>query len=1152
LRKTFTYLAFLFPFLFIVIYLTCGIFESSESEVVKNIGESYKHVYGKYGTEYTPFVKEFLVLKNDAFKERIAFSNSESYLKVIYDTSPVEVLSAGLADEFVFKSWFKLFLVIILIAIALFIRYLIQIYKNRIKVREGFKELKRKENLEARIVEKGKEQDELFNNNPIPMWVYDLDTLKFLFVNHAAVHHYGYTKEEFLSMTLKDIRPPEEIPKLEDNLSKPEKDIEKSSTWLHKKKDGTFIYVEIVSHCLPLKYGVRSRLVMALDVTEKVRLNNELINRGLQYRQLVEQAMVGILVVDSNTKIVFANAKICEMLNYTYEELTSLTIVDTYIKEEFQLILNRLDEVQLKGKVNYERKVRRKDGSFFYAEVSSAKLDDGRSLGLIKDITDRKIAEEELYKSKKQYQAFFEDDLTGIFISTPSGHMKTCNRSLLRILGFDSFDEIKDYDLNKLYPTRKDRNNLLRKLTEHKKVENIEVEMLNRRGERIYVIETIQGTFNSEDELIEIKGYMIDITKKKMAEIQFRKISQIVEQSPLSIIITDIGGKVEYANTKFLETNNCLLKEITGLDYISLERGLQETENSKTFISILKSDADWKGELQFINENGKLSWERISTFAINLTGDTTHRAIIKENITDNKYSEESLIHSESQLRSVWENTSDAMRLLNDHGIMIKVNNAFCKLFNKSRQELEGFPFYIIYKDPNENIISDFRKYFRNRTAIGILESESILWDSRKIWVENANSFIEIENQQPILLSIFRNVTVRKEAEAQLITAKEKAEELNSLKSNLLENMSHELRTPMIGILGFSQMLSVNLTNPEYREMANTIYLSGKRLLRTMDMVIDLSRVESNNLDLELREINICDAVSNELKIFEKEAENKKLFIKKLIREEKIIALLDERLFLQVFDNLMSNAIKFTKKGGVSVEVLTEQQGSGCIPVIQVTDTGIGIEKESLELIFHEFRQESEGFKRKFEGAGLGLSISKKFVEIMNGTISVESIPGEGSVFTLKFYNQSGKAKLKDINAAVINPKGELTNWHKNKILLVDDDENMWEIVKLILKKICVVDIAVNAERALQLVNKNSYDIILMDIVLGFGMNGIELTKEIRKIKGNESLPIIAVTAYAMPEDKTRFIEEGFTDYVSKPFDLNQFRRFIIEMLEPAK
>ncbi|MDR3626267.1 MAG: PAS domain S-box protein, partial [Ignavibacteriaceae bacterium] len=1057
--------------------------------------------------------------------------------------------------ESIVGAWSKLIILMILVfcIIAIAVWYVFKAYKSKVKSKEEIKNLKEKEYLTGQLVEKGKEYEELFENNPMPMWVYDLDTLKFLLVNDAAVYHYGYSKEEFLSMTLKDIRPETELEKLNSNLMLPENEIEVSNSWFHKKKDGAIINVEIYSHSLPVKNGLHSRLVMAKDVTEKYRLNKELKESEQRYKQLIEQSMVGILISSIDGKIKFANLKACELLNYTYEELTSLAIPDTYVDDENEVAADRIRNIQTEGMLYFERKVKRKDGSCFYADVIASKFGDGKIQSLINDITNRKKAEEELYRSEKQYKAFFEDDLTGVFSSNIFGHMITCNPSFLRIFDFKSIEEVLAYDLYNLYPSREARDSLLRKLKEEKRLEYFEIEMCSKTGRHLFILETMLGTFNTANELIEIKGYMIDITARKIAELQLRTISQIVEQSPLSIVITDRNGIIEYSNQKYLETSGFALNEIIGKKYSGLEKGLSLTGEAKAFLSAIDSDLEWKGELQYINRDGSVTWEMVSAVAIkDPSGEIAHKAVLTENITDKKRSEEYLVHSETRLRSVWENTSDAMRLINKDGIIINVNEAFCRLVNKTKQELIGSPFQIIYNGLSEESLKNFKEHFLEGTLTGIKEFESVLWDNRKIWVELSNSFIEVENQQNILLSIFRDITLRKEAEAQLVASKNKAEELNKLKDNFLSNMSHELRTPMIGIMGFSQLLSVNLDDHDFREMAQTIYMSGKRLLRTMDMIIDLSRIESSKVDLELKELNICEIIKNEVRSFENEALNKKLYLKINIKSEEIYALLDEKLFIQVLDNLISNGIKFTKTGGVTIEVFQEEIDNNTYPIIKIIDTGIGIEKENLDLIFHEFRQASEGYRRKFEGVGLGLSISKRFVDIMNGALSVASKLGEGSVFTLKLFKRNEAKELSGIKETGLIAAAMPTDWENNKILLVDDDESTAEIVKLVLKKIVAVYIAGSGEMALEMVMKNKYDIILMDIVLGSGMNGIETTKKIREITGYETIPIIALTAYAMPEDKPKFISEGLTHYVSKPFDLNQFRNFIVELLKSKR
>jgi PAS domain S-box-containing protein len=342
------------------------------------------------------------------------FNNAEWRIVV---TAPSRQITESVA-----KEWSKILILLILVffIIAVAIWYVFKAYRERIKTQEEIKHLQEKEYLSNQLVEKGKEYEELFENNPMPMWVYDLETLKFLLVNRAAVYHYGYSQSEFLSMNLKDIRPETEMEKLNSNLMLPENEIEVSNSWLHKKKDGTIINVEIISHSLPAKNGLHSRLVMAKDVTEKYRLNIELEKSEQKYKQLVEHSMVGILISDNEGKIQFANSKACELLNYNYEELISLTIPDTYTDDEYEVSKDRIRNIQTEGTLYFERKVKRKDGSFFYADVIASKFGDGKIQSLINDITNKKKAEEELHRSEKQYKAFFEDDLTGVFSSDPS------------------------------------------------------------------------------------------------------------------------------------------------------------------------------------------------------------------------------------------------------------------------------------------------------------------------------------------------------------------------------------------------------------------------------------------------------------------------------------------------------------------------------------------------------------------------------------------------------------------------------------------------------------------------------------------------------------------------------------------------------------
>ena len=248
----------------------------------------------------------------------------------------------------------------------------------------------------------------------------------------------------------------------------------------------------------------------------------------------------------------------------------------------------------------------------------------------------------------------------------------------------------------------------------------------------------------------------------------------------------------------------------------------------------------------------------------------------------------------------------------------------------------------------------------------------------------------------------RLVAELKEEGEELRNAKEKAEEMNRLKSSFLANMSHELRTPMIGILGYSEMLVEESKDEETMKAANIINESGRRLLNTLNMILNLSRIEAGKLNYEFSSIDVVEIVKDCCKLFEEAAIKKGLYLEIETKHKLLNLYLDDKMFREVINNLINNAIKFTSFGGVTIEILAETGDTGKWTIINVKDTGIGISKVDQVSIWEEFRQVSEGLGRSFEGTGLGLTLTKKFVEIMKGTITVESRCFEGSVFTVRF------------------------------------------------------------------------------------------------------------------------------------------------------
>ncbi|MCL5027927.1 MAG: PAS domain S-box protein [Bacteroidetes bacterium] len=516
------------------------------------------------------------------------------------------------------------------------------------------------------------------------------------------------------------------------------------------------------------------------------------------------------------------------------------------------------------------------------------------------------------------------------------------------------------------------------------------------------------------------------------------------------------------------------------------------------------------------------------------------------------------LKSEAEFRSVWENSFDAMRLCDENGIIVRVNRAFCKMMNRTREELEGKRFDVIYNSENDHESLEKYKYiFHNHTVQPKLETEINLIDKKKIWVELSNSYIEIKGQPTLLLSIFRDISERKNYENSLIIAKEKAEEMNRMKSNFMNNMSHEIRTPMVAILGYAQLVLDELENADPYLFLKGIVSSGRRLMETINSILDLSRIESGKIELKFKKINLVSESKEIIERLSILAEQKGLYIKFSAREDSILSLLDSNLYDQIVENLIGNAIKYTEKGGIIVEITKNYIEEENWSVLNIIDTGIGIPKESLEIIFEEFRQVSEGIGRRFEGSGLGLTITKKYVEMMHGKISVESRFGRGSVFSVRFKSClpdeiefESKIFQKEFPKTIIGKEGNIKP-NLARLLLVENDSGSINITRRFLKGLYELDCVEKGEDAIELVKNKKYDLILMDINLGYGKSGVETTLEIKNISGYENIPIVALTAYAMHSDKEYFLSIGLTHYLAKPFEKSDLINLIEQILHSS-
>ncbi|MEJ5350786.1 MAG: PAS domain S-box protein [Melioribacteraceae bacterium] len=454
-----------------------------------------------------------------------------------------------------------------------------------------------------------------------------------------------------------------------------------------------------------------------------------------------------------------------------------------------------------------------------------------------------------------------------------------------------------------------------------------------------------------------------------------------------------------------------------------------------------------------------------------------------------------------------------------------------------------------YEELWKRILSgkEWRGEFKNRKKNG-----EFYWESATI-----SPIKNDEGEITHFLAIKEDITEKKEMEFELKRALDSAEEASRLKSTLLSNMSHELRTPLTGIIGFASLLRDELNNAEHVDIVDKILKSGKRLLVTLNSILNLSEIESGTFPINITEFNLASYTKYFLTNYDKTAAEKSLSFNIEIQDEEICAVGDENLYKQILLHIVDNAFKFTPAGSVRIVVTSNQDSNNLQAVVKVIDTGIGIAKEDQTKIFREFRQLSEGIRRNFEGSGLGLAVAKKMAKLMNGDITVESELGKGSTFSIilpgvkiqETDDISQKKRLKPISER----KSKETKLNrKPKILSIEDNLLNAELVSLFLRDICNVDSAHNYSQAMEKIKNNKYEAVLVDINLGNGPSGIDFAKEIRKYHAYKNTPLIAITGYALLRDEKKLLNDGFDYYLAKPYDKEELIDILMQAIKFEK
>lgn len=527
-----------------------------------------------------------------------------------------------------------------------------------------------------------------------------------------------------------------------------------------------------------------------------------------------------------------------------------------------------------------------------------------------------------------------------------------------------------------------------------------------------------------------------------------------------------------------------------------------------------------------------------------------HTLRLEEEIERRTVLEASLRESEVRHRKIFESTVDGIINIDINGIIESINPAGMKLFGYTSTELVGNNICMLMPEPFASQHDIFiSKFSQTGSSVILGRNRELLARKKDGAVFPVDIALDemIVNGKHMFTGIIRDVSELKEAEKNIINAKEDAEHASHAKSEFLSSMSHELRTPLNAILGFGQLIQLEESLPEQvKDNVDEIIVAGNHLLELINEILDLSKIESGHIDLSLESVDYNDLIGECVSLVKPIAGLNEIKISNSLSSNKILLYGDRTRLKQVIVNLLSNAIKYNRRGGqVNINV---NHPNDNFYKISIKDTGLGIKEENLSQLFESFNR-LDAKNTDVEGTGIGLVITKKLVELMGGRIGVESEYGQGSDFWIEVPKYTGSI-VKAHSEVIKNiSEDKIKDKDKYKILYIEDNpSNLKLVVQLIaMKSGMKLFTAHTANLGLELAEIKIPDLILLDINLP-EMDGYKVLEKIRQNDKIKGIPVVGISANAMQNDFIKAEKAGFNDYLTKPLDIKKFYKTIEEIL----
>ena len=985
-----------------------------------------------------------------------------------------------------------------------------------------------------------------------PIGIFKTDAKgKTTYVNPQWTKITGISFERSTKKGWADILPPNEKEELlarwTDNMAA--KTISKEKLGI-VRPDGTVRW--ILGHAIPeIIDGKFAGYVGTItDITELVNVEQALRESENKYRSLAETSTDLILTFDINGKLTYLSPAVQRITGYPVDEVLHKHFWEFILPEYVESTIEKFKRGIGGGYIPlYEIELLYKNGKRVPVEVNSTAFYNTEKkivggLAVIRDITDRKKAEKALKESEARLKRFSQITQEGIIIHK-NGITIDANQAIFHILGYSADDLVGRNIVKKLacpeyYP-------IVNKNMKKGYVKPYDIKVFKKDGTILPV--EIEATNYTDINGETLRAVVFrDITQRREMEKTLRESERkYKEQSHLFRLMSDnipdmvwskdMEGRFTFANKAICE-KLLIAKDteepIGKSDSYFAERQKRLYPGRKNWYTFDKlcSDSD---SLVFnlqkpvrANEFGYVQGKFLYLDVYKAPIFNENNQIIgivghSRDITKEKEAEKALLLRDKALNVA----ANAIIITNADGEIEWVNEAFTKLSGYVEKEVLGkFTIDLIgtgkqdesFYEKIHNILKSGQVWageFNDRRKDGTLyEVEEVITP-----VTDKNGKVEH------LIGIMNDISERKIAERELLTAKKAAEESSRLKSAFLANMNHEIRTPMNAIMGFSDLM-LEASPEEKVNYAKIVNNSAGQLLHLIDDVIFLSRLQSEKLPVKKIIFSPANLISEIIFMFDLPEIKKGLEFQTRLPENagSIAMKADADKIRQVLTNFLSNAIKYTEKGYVKLGF--EIRNSSILFFEE--DSGMGVPKNEQQRIFEAFFRGAKAAGSAIRGTGLGLNIAKELVELMGGTIGVSSRPGKGSRFYFSLPYETPKASFTETPSY----KPKLRKWKDLNILIAEDDETNFLYLEIILKeKVNRVDRAINGQEAVEMIRKKSYDLVLMDLKMPV-MTGTEATKEIKKQYPH--LLVIATTAYATAEEKEHALDAGCDGYLSKP------------------